>query len=459
MRNVATALKPLRSPAGQRDHAGQRAGGDEGHEEPGHEVRDAGQPRRLAGAAATAPQREADADRDDEQRPRQLDDDGVLPRVGAEHRTGGHHRRRVVDRRAREQTERLLGHRQAVAEQREQHDRHRVEDEHGGQRVGDVRRRRVDDRGDRGDGARPTDRGADADERAQARPNPEKSPHHHRGDQADGQRSEKHRQRLSARGQRLRRGSAAARAWPPRPAAPGGCRRRCPESAARLGAPHHRDHHAEEQADDGRADQRRQPPRAGGHGGDRGAEEHAERRRRSPLDPCDSRRWRTRRSLRGRAAGRRRRGPAGPLDGVHTVFTGAARSWCSYQPASSRRFAMYFRPARTLFGLIAVGGAIAVGRHHPRRGFHRAHLRWRPHAAADPRLPRPPPPWRRRAAAGRRPRPRASRPAHGVLASPGPRRRRRPATGHQHSRRVSAADRDRVAVPVHVAVRATMTAP
>jgi hypothetical protein len=32
-----------------------------------------------------------------------------------------------------------------------------------------------------------------------------------------------------------------------------------------------------------------------------------------------------------------------------------------YQPASPKEIAMYFRPARSLFGLIAVGGAVAVG--------------------------------------------------------------------------------------------------
>jgi hypothetical protein len=54
------------------------------------------------------------------------------------------------------------------------------------------------------------------------------------------------------------------------------------------------------------------------------------------------------------------RGVRTPPDGVHTVST-CSRDRDRRINRRHKEIAMYFRPARTAFGLIAVGGAIAVG--------------------------------------------------------------------------------------------------
>ncbi len=210
---------------------------------------------------------------------------------------GGHDRGRVVDRRPREQAERLLAHPDRVPDEREDEDGRDVEQEDRRDRVGDVGRRGLDHRRDRGDRRPAADAGADADQRAQVARDAEQPPVQPRRAQADGERAQHDRQRRHADAGRLGDRELGAeqdhRALQEERAAELHAGRE-----PRAGLDHQSDDRADDRAGNGAADQRHVLPDDRRHRGD--GDRQGETGGDTARPPPDGERDRRRRGRHGR---------------------------------------------------------------------------------------------------------------------------------------------------------------
>ena len=133
---------------------------------------------------------------------------------------------------------------------------------------------------------------------------------------------------------------------------------RDPRPQGRAGAPHHGDADADDQADHRRADQRRPPAHHRGHPAATAMQSSRPRTAPGPGRPGACSRWGIAPAYgpacRGASSSRRISGPRS-----HPLHTARDRSPRSTGVTRSSRHV--FPSSRTLFGLVAVGGAIAVG--------------------------------------------------------------------------------------------------